>query len=121
MQGLGKGDLTSLKDVFLIDDDLNVRYIASNGKDYGDQIIKKILEDETEIRFSSKAFSEYVSKISGISAVSYTHLDVYKRQIYPYLYPSSVLFPTIYPAFLYPSSSLEYPSTFIWSYCGFIS
>ena len=29
MQGLGKGDLTSLKDVFLIDYDLNVRYIAS--------------------------------------------------------------------------------------------
>ena len=67
MQGLGKGDLTSLKDVFLIDDDLNVRYIASNGKEYGDQISKKILEDETEIRFSSKAFSEYVSKISGVA------------------------------------------------------
>ena len=27
MQGLGKGDLISLKDVFLIDDDLNVKYI----------------------------------------------------------------------------------------------
>ena len=67
MQGLGKGDLTSLKDVFLIDDDLNVRYIASNGKEYGDQINKKILEDETEIRFSSKAFSEYISKISGVT------------------------------------------------------
>ncbi|MFR5313249.1 MAG: leucine-rich repeat domain-containing protein [Clostridia bacterium] len=67
MQGLGKGDLTSLKDVFLIDYDLNVRYIASNGKEYGDQISKKILEDETEIRFSSKAFSEYVSKISGVA------------------------------------------------------
>ena len=67
MQGLGKGDLTSLKDVFLIDDDLNVRYIASNGKEYGDQISKKELEDETEIRFSSKAFSEYVSKISGVA------------------------------------------------------
>ena len=67
MQGLGKGDLTSLKDVFLIDDDLNVRYIASNGKEYGDQISKKILEDETEIRFSSKAFSEYISKISGVA------------------------------------------------------
>ena len=34
------------------DDDLNVRYIASNGKEYGDQISKKILEDETEIRLS---------------------------------------------------------------------
>ena len=67
MQGLGKGDLTSLQDVFLIDDDLNVKYIASNGKEYGDQISKKILEDETEIRFSSKAFSEYISKISGVA------------------------------------------------------
>ena len=67
MQGLGKGDLISLKDVFLIDDDLNVKYIASNGKEYGDQISKKILEDETEIKFSSKAFSEYISKISGVA------------------------------------------------------
>ena len=67
MQGLGKGDLTSLKDVFLIDDDLNVKYISRNGKEYGNEIKEKILEDETEIRFSSKAFSEYISKISGIS------------------------------------------------------
>ena len=67
MQGLGKGNIASLKDVFLIDDELNVRYIASNGKEYGDDIEEKILEDETEIRFSSKAFSEYVSKISGVT------------------------------------------------------
>ena len=67
MQGLGKGNLTNLKDVFLIDDELNVKYIASNGKEYGDEIKEKILEDETKIRFSSKAFSEYVSKISGVS------------------------------------------------------
>ena len=67
MQGLGKGNLASLEDVFLIDDDLNVKYIASNGKEYGDNIKNKILEDETEIRFSSKAFSEYVSKISGVT------------------------------------------------------
>ena len=67
MQGLGKGNLTSLKDVFLIDDDLNVKYIGSNGKEYGDNINNKILEDETEIRFSSKAFSEYISKISGVT------------------------------------------------------
>ena len=66
MQGLGKGNLQNLKDVFLIDDKLNIKYIASNGKEYGDQINEKILEDETEVRFSSKAFSEYVSKISGI-------------------------------------------------------
>lgn len=67
MQGLGKGNVASLRDVFLIDDDLNVKYIASNGKEYGDNIEEKILEDETEIRFSSKAFSEYISKISGVT------------------------------------------------------
>ena len=67
MQGLGKGNIASLKDIFLIDDNLNVKYIASNGKEYGDEIKEKILDDETEIRFSSKAFSEYISKISGIS------------------------------------------------------
>ena len=43
MQGLGKGNLTNLKDIFLIDDDLNVKYIASNGKEYGDNINNKIL------------------------------------------------------------------------------
>lgn len=66
MSGLGKGNIASLKDVFLIDDNLNVKYIASNGKEYGDDISNKILEDETEIKFSSKVFSEYVSKISGV-------------------------------------------------------
>ena len=67
MQGLGKGDLTSLQDIFLIDDDLNLKYIARNEKEYGDEIKEKILEDETEIRFSSKSFSEYISKISGVA------------------------------------------------------
>ena len=67
MQGLGKGNIASLKDVFLIDDNLNIKYIANNGKEYGDNLNNKILEDETEIRFSSKAFSEYVSKISGVT------------------------------------------------------
>ena len=65
MQGLGKGNVASLRDVFLIDDDLNVKYIAKNGKEYGDELEEKILRDETKIRFASKAFSEYVSKISG--------------------------------------------------------
>ena len=67
MQGLGKGNIASLKDVFLIDDNLNIKYISSNGKEYGDTLNNKVLEDETEIRFSSKAFSEYVSKISGVT------------------------------------------------------
>ena len=70
MQGLGKGNVTSLKDVFLIDDKLNVKYITDNGKEYGDDIEEKILEDETDIRFSSKAFSEYVSTIAGVSGES---------------------------------------------------
>ena len=67
MQGLGKGNPANLKDVFLIDDNLNVKYMANDGKEYGDNINNKILEDETEIRFASKAFSEYVSKISGVT------------------------------------------------------
>ena len=67
MQGLGKGNIASLKDVFLIDDNLNIKYISSNGKEYGDTLNNKVLDDETEIRFSSKAFSEYVSKISGVT------------------------------------------------------
>ena len=67
MQGLGKGNVASLRDVFLIDDKLNVKYIASNGKEYGDNIEEKILEDDTKVRFASKAFSEYVSKISGVT------------------------------------------------------
>ena len=67
MQGLGKGNISSLRDVFLIDDNLNVKYISSNGKEYGEKINDKILGDETEIRFSSKEFSEYISKISGVA------------------------------------------------------
>ena len=67
MQGLGKGNIVELKDVFLIDDNLNVKYISNNGKEYGDTINNKILEDETKIRFASKAFSDYVSKISGVT------------------------------------------------------
>lgn len=67
MLGLGKGNIASLKDVFLIDDALNIRYIAENGKEYGDTIENKILEDETQIRFSNKVFSEYISKISGVT------------------------------------------------------
>ncbi len=66
MQGLGRGDITNFKDIFLIDENLNIKYISSNGKEYGDEINKKVLEDETEIRFSSKAFSEYISKKSGV-------------------------------------------------------
>lgn len=67
MAGLGKGNLTELKDIFLIDDNLNIKYISKDGKEYGDNIEEKVLTDETEIKFSSEAFSQYVSKISGIA------------------------------------------------------
>ncbi len=66
MQGIGKGTVSTLRDVFLIDDEFHVKYIDKSGKEYGDNINNKILEDETEIRFASKAFSEYVSRISGV-------------------------------------------------------
>ena len=66
MGELGKGNRASLKDVFLIDDKFNVRYIDKNGKEYGDEIEEKILTDETEVRFANKGFSEYVSNISGV-------------------------------------------------------
>ena len=67
MQEYGKGNIASLRDVFLIDENLKIKYIDNNGNEYGDNLEEKILEDETQIRFSSKAFSEYVSKISGVS------------------------------------------------------
>lgn len=67
MQGLGKGNISSLKDVFLIDNNLNVKYISNDGKEYGDTLNNEVLDDETEIKFSSKVFSEYVSKISGVT------------------------------------------------------
>ena len=66
MQGLGKGDFIKLKDIFLIDDDFNVRYIDSKGREYGDKIKEKILKDDTEIRFSSKKFSKYISEKLGV-------------------------------------------------------
>ena len=67
MQEYGKGNIGSLRDVFLIDENLKIKYIDNNENEYGDNLEEKILEDETQIRFSSKAFSEYVSKISGVS------------------------------------------------------
>lgn len=65
MSGLGKGKRAELKDIFLIDDNLNIKYIDKNGKEYGDNIEDKILQDETEIKFFNKEFGAYVSKISG--------------------------------------------------------
>ncbi len=67
MNGMGKGAPATLKDVFLIDDKFNIKYIDSEGKEYGDKLDNKILEDETEIRFSSPAFGAYISRISGVT------------------------------------------------------
>ena len=67
MQGLGKGNL---KDIFLIDEKLNIKYIASNGEVYGDNDIEeKILKDETVIRFYSSEFAEFIKRISGAPSV----------------------------------------------------
>ena len=79
MQGLGNGNIASLKDVFLIDDNLNVRYIASNGKEYGDNLDNKVLDDETKIRFSSKAFSKFVSELVGLPEDEVTFKDLYNK------------------------------------------
>ena len=66
MQGLGNGTTSTLKDVFLIDDNLNIRYLDNKGISYGDDIDEKVLNDDTDIRFASKEFSAYISKISGV-------------------------------------------------------
>lgn len=66
MQGLGNGTTSTLKDVFLIDDNLNIRYLDNKGNSYGDDIDEKVLNDDTDIRFASKEFSTYISKISGV-------------------------------------------------------
>lgn len=66
MGNIGKGVPATLKDVFLMDDKLNVSYISSNGKKYGDNLEEKILEDETQIKFASEEFSKYIAKISGV-------------------------------------------------------
>lgn len=62
MNGLGKG---TTDDVFLIDEDFNIRYIDKKEKGYGDNVQRTLLKDETIIRFTNKKFSEYISKISG--------------------------------------------------------
>ena len=62
MENLGKGRYT---DVFLVDEDLNVRYIAGNGKEYGDNVKGTLLEDDTQIRFASKVFGDYISRKIG--------------------------------------------------------
>lgn len=66
MKNLGNGNSTEFKDIFLIDDDFNIKYIDNFGNEYGDNLTKKELTDETKIRFASENFEKYVSKISGI-------------------------------------------------------
>ena len=67
MKNLGNGNSTEFKDIFLIDDDFNIKYIDKFGNEYGDNLTKKELTDETKIRFASENFEKYVSKISGIA------------------------------------------------------
>ena len=69
IKGMGEGDFINLKDVFLIDEHLNVRYIDKEGNVYGDKLVEKILENDTVIRFSNKNFAEYIKKISGAPTV----------------------------------------------------
>ena len=66
MKNLGNGKNTEFKDIFLIDDDFNIKYIDKFGNEYGDNLTKKELTDETKIRFANDNFEKYVSKISGI-------------------------------------------------------
>ena len=66
MKNLGNGNSTEFKDIFLIDDDFNIKYIDKFGNEYGDNLTKKELTDETKIRFANDNFEKYVSKISGI-------------------------------------------------------
>ncbi len=65
MGDLGKGTAASRKDIFVIDEYGNIKYINNKGKEYGDKVDEKILEDETHIRFKNKAFGAYVSSVSG--------------------------------------------------------
>lgn len=53
---LGKGNPADRKDIFLIDENYNIKYIASNGKEYGDDVTETLLEDETIVRFRSPEF-----------------------------------------------------------------
>ena len=66
MKNLGNGNSTEFKDIFLIDDAFNIKYIDKFGNEYGDNLTKKELTDETKIRFANDNFEKYVSKISGI-------------------------------------------------------
>ena len=66
MQNLGKGKATEFRDVFLIDNNFNIKYIDKSGNEYGDNLLKEELTDDTNIRFASERFEKYVSKISGV-------------------------------------------------------
>ena len=63
--GLGKNENSDLKDVFIIDDELNIKYISKDNKEYGNETSEKILEDETKIKFSNEKFRKYIVKKIG--------------------------------------------------------
>ena len=66
MQNLGKGKATEFRDVFLIDNNFNIKYIDKSGNEYGDNLLKEELTDDTNIKFASESFEKYVSEISGV-------------------------------------------------------
>ena len=77
---LGKGNPADRKDIFLIDENYNIKYIASNGKEYGDDVTETLLEDETIVRFRSPEFAEYIKLKSGASSIDNIKFQWMKTQ-----------------------------------------
>lgn len=65
MNGLGEGSKVERRDVFVIDDNINIKYIDNKGNEYGDNIEEKELKDDTQIQFASTKFGEFVSNKVG--------------------------------------------------------
>ena len=77
---LGKGNPAEGKDIFVIDDNFNLKYIAVNGKEYGGEVSETLLEDTTIIRFRSPAFAEYIKKKSGAESIDKIEFQWMKNQ-----------------------------------------
>lgn len=66
MNGLGKGNSKKFEDIFLIDEELNVKYISNAGKEYGDNLQNKELNEETNLTFASEDFKKYIAQKLGV-------------------------------------------------------
>ena len=66
MNGLGKGSFKKFEDIFLIDEELNVKYISNVGKEYGDDLQNKELNEETNLTFVSEDFKKYIAQKLGV-------------------------------------------------------